>query len=192
MKCKCGNEFEPMYRNGLLITKLCFECLIRKGKEKQKKDWCKEKSEMKAKLKTKSEWLNDFQKVFNTFIRERDLGKPCISCNKQLRGKYDAGHMFTVGAYPNIRFNEDNVHGQCVECNQHKHGNVAEYAIMLPLRIGQERYEKLLQDRNKSANLSIEDIKELIFKYKEKTKDIRLKRNGFFDKTNSDILSDKF
>lgn len=176
MKCKCGNEFEPMYRNEILLSKLCFKCLIEKGRQKQHKEWVKEKSEIKAKLKTKSEWLKDLQKVFNTYIRERDLKKPCISCDKQLVGKFDAGHYFTVGAYPNIRFNEDNVHGQCVECNQHKHGNITEYAIRLPYRIGQERYDKLLLMRNEQNKLSIEEIKLLIQEYKEKTKKIQEKR----------------
>ena len=177
MKCKsCSNEFEPMYRNGILVSKICVQCLIKKGQEKQRKDWRKEKSELKQKLKTKSEWLNDFQKVFNTYIRERDYKKPCISCDKPLIGKFDAGHYFTVGAYPNIRFNEDNVHGQCVECNQHKHGNIAEYSIRLPYRIGQERYDKLLMSRNDSNKLSIEDIKELILIYREKTKELQQKR----------------
>ena len=84
MKCKCGNEFEPMYRNGILVSKICVQCLVKKGQEKQRKDWRKEKSELKQKLKTKSEWLNDFQKVFNTYIRERDYKKPCISCDNCL------------------------------------------------------------------------------------------------------------
>lgn len=176
MKCKCGNDFEPMYRNSILVSKLCVQCLIKKGQEKQRKSWQKEKSDLKAKLKTKSEWLNDFQKIFNTYIRERDLKKPCISCDKSLIGKFDAGHYFTVGAYPNIRFNEDNVHGQCVECNQHKHGNIAEYSIRLPYRIGQQRYDKLLMERNDSNKLSIEDIKQLISDYKEKIKILQQNR----------------
>lgn len=176
MKCKCGNEFEPMYRNCILMTKFCVPCLVKKGKEKQKKDWQKEKTELKSKLKTKSDWLNDLQKVFNTYIRTRDLHKPCISCVKPLVNKFDAGHFFTVGAYPNIRFDEYNVHGQCVECNQHKHGNVSEYAINLPKRIGKEHYNELLERRNERSNLSVEDIKDKIDYYKLLTKQINDKR----------------
>ena len=176
MKCKCGNEFEPMYRNEILVSKLCVQCLIDKGREKRKKQWRKEKTELKAKLKTKSEWLNDLQKTVNTYIRERDCGKPCISCDKPLRGKFDAGHYFTVGAYPNIRFDEYNIHGQCVECNQHKHGNITEYAIRLPYRIGQQRYDDLLMRRNDSNKLSVEDIKEKISHYKNLIKELQSKR----------------
>lgn len=170
MKCKCGNEFEPLYRNGLLMSKLCFSCLVLKGKQKRNQLWRKEKSELKTKLKTHSEWLKELQKVFNSYIRKRDLNQPCISCERPLINKFDAGHFFTVGAYPNLRFNEDNVHGQCVYCNQHKHGNINEYAIGIVKRIGTERYEKLLSDRNKPLNLSTEEIKEKIEYYKIKIK----------------------
>lgn len=171
-KCKCGELFEPIYRNGMPISKLCFKCLAANGKAKVKRDWNIEKKQRKEKLKTHSDWLKDLQKVFNQYIRLRDKNKPCISCGASLTSKYDAGHYFTVGAYPNLRFNEDNVHGQCVHCNQHKHGNVAEYSISLPLRIGIERFEKLLEERSKPANLTVEDIKEKIKEYKQKIKEL--------------------
>lgn len=133
-------------------------------------------SELKEKTKTHSMWLNDLQKVFNQYIRVRDKGKPCISCDTPLIGKYDAGHYMSVGAYANLRFNEDNVHGQCVHCNQHKHGNQVEYGIRLPLRIGMERYNDLLLSRNSNSKLSVEEIKEKITHYKELIRLINSKR----------------
>ena len=48
-------------------------------------------------------------------IRLRDKHQPCISCGKPLEGKYDAGHFFQQ-QNNRSRFNEDNVHGQCVHC----------------------------------------------------------------------------
>jgi hypothetical protein len=104
-------------------------------KSKKAKDWQKEKKVLKEKLMTKSDYLNICQKVFNTYIRTRDKDKNCISCNKKLVGKYDAGHFFSVGAYPNLRFNENNVFGQCVHCNRDKHGNVKEYDLRLQNRM---------------------------------------------------------
>lgn len=174
IKCrKCKSNFEPIYREGIIISRLCLSCLWAKARAKVRKDKVREKIELKEKLKTKSEWLKDLQKVFNEFIRLRDKNKPCISCGKPLIGKYDAGHYFTVGSYPNIRFNEDNVHGQCVECNQHKHGNINEYSLHLPNRIGQEQFNKLLEDRLKPLNLTLSEVKDLIKKYKEKIKQLK-------------------
>lgn len=174
IKCRsCKQSFDPIYRNGIIVSRLCLSCLMKKAKHKVKTDKAKEREKIKEKLKTHSEWLNDLQKVFNTYIRLRDKGKPCISCGCSLVGKYDAGHYFSVGAYPNIRFNEDNVHGQCVACNQHKHGNTTEYSLSLPMRIGIERYEHLLLIRNEPLKLTIEDIKELISFYKRKIKEFK-------------------
>jgi hypothetical protein len=141
-------------------------------KSKKANDWQKEKKALKEKLMTKSDYLNICQKVFNTYIRTRDKDKNCISCNKKLVGKYDAGHFFSVGAYPNLRFNENNVFGQCVNCNRDKHGNVKEYDLRLQNILSIEEYNKLLNDRNKPALLTIEDIKELIAIYRVKTKEL--------------------
>jgi ssDNA-binding Zn-finger/Zn-ribbon topoisomerase 1 len=111
------------------------------------------------------------QTVVNSFIRLRDEKKGCITCGTDLRGrKFDAGHFFSTGAYPNIRFNLDNIHGQCVPCNQHKHGNHTEYFIRLPKRIGLDRFNKLLEIRHQQTKYSIEELKELIKEYKLKIK----------------------
>jgi hypothetical protein len=122
---------------------------------------------------TKSDYLNICQKVFNTYIRTRDKGKPCVSCDKFLKeNDVNASHFFSVGSSPNLRFNEDNVHSSCIKCNKELHGNIIEYALRLPKRIGIERYNQLVNDRNKPALLTIEDIKELIAIYRVKTKEL--------------------
>lgn len=169
MICKsCKSEYEPIYHNGILVSKLCLKCLSEKGKAKQNREWKKEKAIIRETIKSKSDYMRELQRTFNKYIRLRDKGKPCISCGRPLRAKYDAGHCYSVGAYPNLRFNEDNVHGQCVACNQHKHGNVSEYMINLPKRIGYERYGALLDKRKDAQNYTISDVKELIEVYKDK------------------------
>lgn len=122
--------------------------------------------EMKKKLKTHQEYIVLLQTLFNAHIRNRDRQKPCISCGGKLTGKFDAGHYFSCGAYPNLRFNEDNVHGQCVRCNQHLHGNLIEYTPGLIKRIGQERYDKLHELKNQELKLSVPELHELIKKYR--------------------------
>jgi DNA repair exonuclease SbcCD ATPase subunit len=126
--------------------------------------------QMRENIKSVSQYRRELQKVFNEFIRLRDRNEPCISCGKKLPVKYDAGHFYSVGSYPNLRFNEDNVHGQCVECNQHRHGNLLEYAPRLTERIGFERASKLMVLRNEPLRLSLEEIKQLIEHYKCKVK----------------------
>lgn len=78
---------------------------------------------------------------FHKFIRNRDHGQPCISC-----GKYttlQAGHFYSAGHNPIGKFNEDNVHGQCVRCNLYLSANLIPYRQNLIEKIGQERFDKL-------------------------------------------------
>ena len=78
---------------------------------------------------------------FHLFVRNRDKDQPCISC-----GRYttlQAGHYFSAGLHPLLKFEEDNVNGQCVQCNYFNHGNESMYAIALRKKIGAERFEKL-------------------------------------------------
>lgn len=167
-KCRvCGVIFYP--RN--LLQSVCsYDCAVKYTRGEKEKKWKKEKAEIKEKLKTYSDHLKELQVLFNTYIRLRDEGRECISCDNLLKGKYDAGHFFSVGAYPNLRFNENNVHGQCVHCNQHKHGNLIEYGIRLPERIGNEAYNELRLTRQQPLKLSIPEIQVLKIKYKERIK----------------------
>ena len=78
---------------------------------------------------------------FHKYIRNRDKDKPCISC-----GKYttlQAGHFYSAGNNPTVRFNEDNVHGQCKRCNYFFSGNLIPYQQNLINKIGQERFDKI-------------------------------------------------
>lgn len=92
--------------------------------------------------KRSTPWLIEkASNVFNRFIRTRDEGQPCISC-----GKYtvlQCGHFYSGGHHPELRFNEDNCHGQCQHCNYFLSGNLNEYRKNLINKIGLERVEKL-------------------------------------------------
>ena len=171
---ECGKLFNQ-YNS---LVKVCStECAIKVAKVKVKKEvskqWQKEKKEIKEKLMTKSDYLNIAQKVFNTYIRLRDKDKPCVSCDKPLKpNDINASHYYSVGSSPNLRFNEFNVHNSCIRCNKELHGNIAEYSIRLPLRIGKENFEQLIQDRNKPSLYSINDVKEIISKYRQKIKEL--------------------
>jgi hypothetical protein len=164
-RCKiCSEVFTP---NRPLIPVCSPKCAIEYSKKLKANKEKKERKIQIEKLKTHKDHLNELQKIFNTYIRERDKLKGCISCGAEFKSKFDAGHFFSVGAYPNLRFNLNNVHGQCVHCNQHKHGNISEYSIRLPERIGIEKFEKLKVSRNIVTKLSVPEIEVLKIKYKE-------------------------
>jgi len=164
-KCKiCKNTFTPKYTTTQMVCSPI--CAMAYTKQQEKKRWNKEKKERRDALKTQSDWLKEVQTQFNRYIRLRDKNKPCISCGKPLVGKYDAGHYYSVGSTPELRFDADNVHGQCVACNQHLHGNLIEYTERLPLRIGDKRFEQLKSRRGKIKKYSIEELKEMKAKYR--------------------------
>jgi hypothetical protein len=173
-KCKvCASKFVPRFSS---FQKTCENpaCIIEFSKaqlQKQNaqvdKQW---KRETKAKLMTLSGHIQLCQNVFNTYIRMRDKGKPCISSGRPLVGKYDAGHFYSTGAYPNLRFNEDNVHGQCVHDNRHLHGNLLAYRERLIERIGIAQFNALDALKNVPKHYTIDEVKELVKLYKTKIK----------------------
>lgn len=179
-KCAvCGDDFTPFRTTEKVCSIACAISLGKSNIQKQNaKAWQKEKKIRKEKMKTHKDWLQDLQKVFNEFIRERDKGKPCVSCGCRVNGNGHASHFFAVGSHPNLRFNEDNVHLSCVECNLHKHGNLAEYSIRLPKRIGIERYTNLVLHKNSVLKLSIPEIKMKIEYYREEIKKLKQKQYG--------------
>ncbi len=75
-------------------------------------------------------------------VRIRDKLKPCISCGCQWNDGFEAGH-FHPTKVRSIRFNFNNINGQCFGCNNLKDGNEAQYALHLPERIGQDNFDTL-------------------------------------------------
>jgi len=109
--------------------------------------------------------LEKTQRVFNSYIRSRDSGIPCISCGREGN---QAGHYFTVKGFSALRFDEWNVNLQCAGCNLFLHGNQAMYRIGLVEKIGlkavSELEAKAIGDRIKKW--SIDELNKIIKKYK--------------------------
>jgi hypothetical protein len=141
------------------------------AQNKKKAKEVKEKvKQVKESLKTKKDYIKILQIVFNKYIRKRDEKKGCISCSTKVAEEFHAGHYIPT-TYQYLRFNEYNVHKQCSKCNTHLRGNQVAYRENLIKKIGLERVLILEADRHKEFNLSIEDLKYLIIKYKELAKD---------------------
>ena len=181
-KCKECGEYYTKFRSTQQVCSV--KCAMamgkRKAEEKRKKlekadrlEASRRMRERKEKLKSRSDWLKDLQRVFNEFIRLRDKDLPCISCGRYHEGQYHAGHYRSVGACPELRFNEDNVHKQCSACNNHLSGNILEYRLGLIEKIGLERVEFLERQDHPPLKLSVEEIKDLIKVYKAKVKELK-------------------
>jgi len=169
MKCKnCKAEFTPVRFN----QKFCFDTdCVRVWVELEKeKQWKKKKKVLKDELQTVQELTKLAQVVFNKYIRLRDKDKPCVSCGCKLGSKFDAGHYFSSGGHKAVTFDENNVHGQCVTCNQHKHGNLLNYQIGIQQRIGADKLIELHAKAHETRKYTRDELKEIIETYKEKIK----------------------
>ena len=171
MKCKyCKEQFEKVAPK----QRVCMsdECIKRFSKEVKDKEWAIKKKALKEELQTVPELIKIAQKYFNDFIRLRDKDTNCVSCDKPLTKKHDAGHYFNT-SYSNVRFNEYNVHSQCVNCNKHKHGNLLEYQIGIEKRVGGIELFELYKQAHIKKTWSKEELKEIIDIYKKKKKNLQ-------------------
>ena len=143
-KCKeCRKPFQPFNSMTKACSVKCALALVNKEKERK---FNAETRKLKAKVKTKGQWLREAQAAFNAFVRVRDQGEPCISCDKPDNGQHQrhASHFRSVGAAPHLRFNLLNVHASCSTCNNHLSGNLIEYVARLPAKIGQSNTDWLM------------------------------------------------
>jgi hypothetical protein len=103
--------------------------------------------------------------IVHAYVRERDKYKNCISCGCQWNDKFQAGHFYAAGSFETLKFNLDNIHGQCEQCNLFKSGNFDNYALRLPERIGIEKYNELVKlasiDKQFSKVWNIDNLQEI-------------------------------
>jgi len=173
-KCKmCKQVFQP---ERAMQPCCSVKCAITKVQSDKKIKAKKELAQRKENIKSKAQWLREAQKEFNAYIRLRDANKPCISCQRNHQGQYHAGHYRSVGACPELRFEELNVHKQCAPCNNHLSGNIGEYRINLVKLIGVNKVE-WLEGKHEPLKLSIDDAKAIKAKYKLKQKELKNENN---------------
>ena len=135
-----------------MMQKCCeaIECLIIIGRKKtiadaQKAERIANKIQ-KEKSKSSAEYKDEAQKAINKYIKFRDWGKPCISCDRphMFADTRHASHFKSVGSSSFLRFNLWNINMSCHSCNWKKGGNIANYIPRLREKIGFDKVEYLL------------------------------------------------
>lgn len=168
-RCKiCREKFTPVFDN---IRWCCPEHGAQFGlqelerkREKQASDKAKkdriEWSKRKAATKPLKHWEDMTQRVVNDYIRERDYDLPCISCGAWDTVQWEAGHFRSRGKASHIRYNDDNIHKQCHQCNVQLSGNQQQYRIFLIEKIGAERVESL-ENNNTPHRYTLEELESI-------------------------------
>lgn len=160
---------------------------IQKAERRRKDEAQQERRSLKVRklaLKPPSYFKKQAQEAFNQFIRIRDNDLPCISCGETNPpdlhgGQWDCGHFKTVGAHPELRFEELNAHKQCKSCNagsskySAKAATVAkQYEVSLIERIGQEAVD-WLNGPHEVKNYRRDDFISIRDEYRKKARELR-------------------
>lgn len=112
-------------------------------------------------LKTK------LDRLFSAYIRMRDKDKPCISCGATV--ELEAGHFYPRANLA-IRWDEMNVHGQCLKCNRYKSGNRSAFGRGIAIRYGESVVEALDKRSQERIKLKSYELMEKIDVYQNKLK----------------------
>lgn len=155
----------------------------RLAEKKEKKDWVEQKKVLIEKTKNLSSYKKDLELEINGIVRLIDKGHECISGGFEW-GKYKvhAGHLYSVGGSPSIRFNLLNIFGQSEHDNLHLHGNGAVYLERVKVIFGKEVFDEISDLRHTYPELkaNIPEIKQAIFVAKQIRKSI-IKMDTFFE-----------
>lgn len=199
-KCAhCREWFHPT-RNGQLVCS--FECASAYGKEqtrkardkaireeasrkrKEEKEGRQRRRAKREELKPTGYFMKKAQEAFNAYIRYRDRFLPCISCGTMNPpdlhgGQWDCGHFKTVGAHPELRFEERNAHRQCKSCNAGAGKYTAKEATVnqkyeagLVVRYGQ-KYVDWLNGPHEMTHYRREDYIRIRDAYRNKLKELK-------------------
>jgi hypothetical protein len=179
-KCKvCREVFTPTKPMQSVCSPDCALSLATSKRAKAVKvEQVKERRADKVKrdkLKSKSDWAKEAQTAFNRFIRLRDHDQPCISCGRHHSGQYHAGHYLSVGARPELRFCETNVHKQCSVCNNHLSGNIVMYRIGIFKKLGLQAVD-WLEGPHQLRHDTIDDLKTLAARYNMLARELKEKQ----------------
>jgi len=159
MRClNCKQKFTPTrFLQKHCSSENCIDASIQyardKVKQKQSKEWQKEKKSLRNDLKTLTDLENEAKKSFQKFIRLRDLNLPCISCGVVNTNDWCGGHYFPAGIYSGLIFDERNCSKQCnTHCNKFLSGNLIEYRKGLVKRHGIDFVNQLESESDEKRN----------------------------------------
>lgn len=110
-------------------------------------------------------------KYFSLYIRERDKGKPCITCGRY-SSKMDCGH-FISRRFEATRYDEKNANAQCIKCNRFENGNQFEHGQNIDHKYGSGTAEHLHFKSKMKCYRKKYDYEYIAMEYKKKYDEIK-------------------
>lgn len=179
LKCKFCKDY---FKRETMVTapcgRFCTEehkiewAITNQAKGRKKVEQAERKEITKAKKNNLKTRKDAAKTACHEYIRARDSGNGCICCDKPLGSKFHAGHFLESGNNPQIRYDEDNIHGQRLDCNFFKGGDSGSYQENLIIKIGIDRVNRLKNLSGGTVKRSPDDYRAIEQYYKDKIKDI--------------------
>lgn len=183
LRCKfCREYFKRETMVNAPCGRFCTEdhkidwAIENKNKGRKKIEQIERKSINKAKKNNLKTRKDAAKKACHDYIRARDSGKGCICCGQPLGDSFHAGHFLESGSNPKIRYDEDNIHGQRLDCNFFHGGDSGEYQEFLIMKIGIGRVNKLKNLKGGTVKRSPDDYRFIEKYYKDKLNNLNLSR----------------
>ena len=107
------------------------------------------------------------RQVVHKHVRERDKDKGCITCNKPFDNgihELQAGHYLHPTRSNALRFDVQNIHGQCKQCNYYLEDMESIYRTKLIERIGIDEVLKL-ESAPRLYKWTASELQEIINKF---------------------------
>lgn len=125
-----------------------------------------------AKKPTRSKLVKKLDVLFSQWIRLSNADETgyciCVTCNNKFFWKeIQAGHFMSRKHY-STRWDENNVHPQCVACNLYRAGEQYKFSVFL----GQYQAEELYLKSQQLVKFSNVELQEMIDDYAERLKEI--------------------
>lgn len=113
-------------------------------------------------------------KAFSEYIRRKDADRNgivrCVTCSRPYHWKrMDAGH-YVKSTHKLVKFDEMNVHAQCVHCNKALAGAESEYREYIIEHYGVGELNRLEASKGKICKRTVAEFKEIEELYKQKIK----------------------
>lgn len=161
--CKqCKNKYIPENEFSIVCSGECALAYIRSNNLKTMR---KRLATEKDAMKTKADYIRELQTEFNKLIRIIDQDLPCIARGYLATDKantWDAGHCYSIGSVPALRFWAHNVHKQHKQSNRYKAGDPLLFVDGLISRYGQKYVDDLrdAKARFQHMNWSITQLRD--------------------------------
>jgi len=111
------------------------------------------------------------------YIRLRDSDAKgmckCVTCDTRKPWRdMQAGHFIPAGRGNAVRWNETNVHGQCMRCNVNLGSNGPEYFKFMVKTYGQDFVDDLIIMSHSPRKISIQEYREKAYYYENSAREL--------------------